>query len=207
MGNNYVLILALLFLIIIMASFAKKEVPNDNVEGEEITRTLNKYQSFRMAGTGVMTKGSVIDIDGDGNEDEAMCFDIPLYNMSTGEEIGKATDCLSNVYEASDGSVTLVGTTFFYTSDGTLMTRGNVTVQPVRVTTITDVGSMTHITGSSSIGNGIIGGTGTYTTAEGPVRLSGMVDMSSFNGNEGDSITFDCIFEVRTYGTVASDVD
>lgn len=54
--------------------------------------------------------------------------------------------------------------------------------------------SITHITGASSDGNSIIGGTRRFSDKTGSARLSGMVDMSNFAGNVGDTIVFDCLF-------------
>jgi len=95
------------------------------------------------------------------------------------------------------GGVALVGTSYFHLPQGTLITRGYTSVQPVTQTTETTWGQgITHITGASDTGNAIIGGTRRFAGATGTVRLSGMVDLSEFGGNVGDPMTFDCLFVI-----------
>jgi hypothetical protein len=141
----------------------------------------------------------VPDIDGDRNDDLAMCFDVDLWDLKKNKIIGTATDCLSNVTGFGDG-LALVATTYFdMGKKGTLITRGKTTVQPVEMVNhpiVTPTGqSITHITGASSDGNAIIGGTKKFKKATDTARLSGMVDLSGFTPGMVDSpITFDCIF-------------
>ena len=159
-------------------------------------RGRSKHFVFNLIGPGQMYEGTVPDIDGDCIDDPAICFDTELVNLKTQRKIGTATDCLSNVTAAGSG-LKLVGTSYFRTKKGTLITRGNTTVQPVLQPTVTPNGqNVTHITGASGDGNSIIGGTGRFANKTGTVRLSGMVDMANFGGNVGDPIVFDCIFVV-----------
>jgi len=142
-----------------------------------------------------MYPDTVPDIDGDLEDDDAICFDVELVNGKNRQVIGTATDCLSNIAPAGLG-LQLVGTTFFHLPQGTLITRGNTTVQPVPVghpITTPDGQMITHITGASDVGNAVIGGTGRFENSEGTVRLSGMVDMTNFSV-EGTPIAFDCLF-------------
>ena len=151
---------------------------------------------LNLIGSGNMYEGTVPDIDGDFIDDPAICFDTDLVNMRTQQIIGAATDCLSNITSIGTG-LALIGTSFFHTPEGTLITRGKTTVQPVLQQTVTPKGQpITHITGASSAGNSIIGGTGRFANKSGTVRLSGMVDMTNFAGNVGDPIVFDCLFIV-----------
>jgi len=129
--------------------------------------------------------------------DDAMCFDVDLINAKTGKKIGMARDCLSDVGNGINGGVALVGTTYFYMHEGMLVTRGNTTVQPVNHETVTPSGQpITHITGASGDSNAVIEGTGRFARSSATVRLSGMVDMTTFGGIEGDIITFDCLFVI-----------
>lgn len=151
---------------------------------------------FNLIGSGNMYESFVPDIDGDTIDDPALCFDTELVNMKNQQTIGTATDCLSNITPTGTG-VALVGTSYFYMPNGTLITRGNTTVQPVLHPTVTPGGqNITHITGASGNGNAIIGGTGRFANQTGTVRLSGMVNMTNFGGNVGDPIVFDCLFIV-----------
>lgn len=151
---------------------------------------------FNLVGSGDMYEGTVPDIDGDGFDDDAFCFDIELVNAKNRQLIGTATDCLSNIGEGAEGGLLLVGTTYFHLPQGTLITRGNTTVQPVNGETKTTGGHpMTHITGASGDGDAVLGGTGVFAGRSGTVRLSGLVDLSSFDG-VGTPIVFDCLFIV-----------
>ena len=67
---------------------------------------------LRLLGTGEAYEGFVPDIDGDGNDDAALCFDVDLLDAS-GRKIGTATDCLSNITPVG-GGLALVGTTIFH---------------------------------------------------------------------------------------------
>jgi len=143
-----------------------------------------------------MYESTVPDIDGDGVDDRAMCFNVNVFNVKNNKMIGRGTDCLAMV-TPTDAGVALVGTTYFYLPDGKLVTRGKTSVQPVFHPTTTPRGqSITHITGASSDGNSVIDGTGRFVNANGTVRLSGMVNMEKFLGNVGDPITFDCLFVI-----------
>jgi hypothetical protein len=155
-----------------------------------------KHLVLNLVGTGAMYKDYVADIDGDGAADEAICFDVDLFNAKNQQLIGSATDCLSNVTPVGTG-LALVGTTTFNLPSGSLTVRGNTSVQPVLQTTVTPNGqSITHITGASGTGDAVIDGTLKFANATGTARLSGMVDMSGFGGNEGDPISFDCLFVI-----------
>ena len=145
-----------------------------------------KHFVLQLVGTGPMYQGWE-DLDGDGEMDaneNAMCFDVDLVNMKNQQVIGTGADCLADVTPVN-GSVNLVGTTYFNMPNGTLVVRGNTSVRPVRedVPTITPEGQeITHITGAAGNGNAVVYGTGRFAGATGTTRLSGMVDMSSLGG-------------------------
>ncbi|WP_245709947.1 hypothetical protein [Ferrimonas sediminum] len=146
-----------------------------------------------------MYESTVPDIDGDGHDDAAICFDVELHDAKNRRQVGTATDCLSNVTPVGTG-IALTGTTYFHLPQGTLVTRGNTTVQPVLHNTMTPSGqTVTHITGASGTGNAILWGSNRFDGAMGTVRLSGMVDMTNFAGNPGDPIAFDCLFVIDLY--------
>lgn len=166
------------------------------VKAESENNNAGKHYVLNLIGSGEMYESTVPDIDGDGQDDSAMCFDVQLINVKNNQTIGYGTDCLSKVTPTGTG-VAVTATTFFHFPDGNLITRGKTTVQPVFHPTTTPKGQpITHITGASSDTNSIIGGTGRFTGASGKVRLSGMVNMAEFSGNVGDPIGFDCLFIV-----------
>lgn len=166
------------------------------VQAEKSQENAGKHLVLNLVGTGEMYQGTVPDIDGDGNDDPAMCFDVDLIDVHTNQIVGKGTDCLAMVTPTGTG-VALVGTTYFRLASGTLITRGKTSVQPVFHPTVTPRGvTVTHITGASSDQNSVIGGSGRFASATGTARLSGMVNMANFGGSVGDPITFDCLFIV-----------
>lgn len=159
-------------------------------------RGAGNHYVLNLIGTGAMYEDLVPDIDGDGVDDPAICFDVELINQMNKQVVGTATDCLSDLTPIGTG-VALVGTSYFHMPQGTLITRGLTSVQPVLQPTVTTWGqNITHITGASGTGNAIIGGTKRFAGATGTVRLSGMVDLSEFGGNIEDPMTFDCLFVI-----------
>ena len=151
---------------------------------------------LNLRGSGDMYMDVVPDIDGDFIDDPAICFDTDLVDLKTNRVVGMATDCLSDVTPFGDG-LKLIGTTYFHLPQGTLITRGNTTVQPVGHETTSVTGqTFTHITGAAGSGNAIIGGDGRFAGVSGTSRLSGMVSMENFAGNVGDPIVFDCLFVI-----------
>jgi hypothetical protein len=157
-----------------------------------------KHFVLNVIGTGYQYTGLVPDLDNDGVEDEALCFDVALVDGKNGRVLGTATDCLAEISDqTASGNIMLTGTTFFHLRNGTLITRGKTTVAPVEQDTITPYGQeITHITGAAGTGNAIIGGTGRFADRTGTARLSGMVDLSGFTATHGDSIAFDCLFMI-----------
>ena len=160
-----------------------------------------KHLVLNLVGEGAMYLDTVPDIDGDGFDDPAFCFDVDLIDAKNRQSIGTATDCLTFLTPVGAG-VALTGTTFFRMPQGMLITRGQTTVQPVVQTTITPDGkNITHITGASGTGNAIIAGTKRFAGASGTVRLSGMVDLTFFdpaaNPPENSSVFFDCLFVIN----------
>jgi len=128
---------------------------------------------------------------------EAMCFTVPVYDMKTNKKVGTGSDCLADIVPKKDGSIALVGTTYFNfdSPKSSIVTRGFTTVQPI-VTKNPKPISATHITGSvsNSRKNGVIEGTGKYKNLKANVRLSGIVGMGKFKSD--NRIDFDCIFVV-----------
>jgi hypothetical protein len=146
---------------------------------------------LRLLGTAKAYEGFVPDIDGDGVDDPALCFDIDLLDAS-GRKIGTATDCLSQIESVGDG-MALVGTTIFNLPNGSFTTRGSTTVQPITTTAATPA---THTTGAVPMDgdNGVIAGTGAYEHFRAQARLSGAVNLSKLQSD--DEISFDCLFAI-----------
>lgn len=119
-------------------------------------------------------------------EKQLGCFDVNIYDLVTGENIGEGTDCLDPQGPDGCGGLQVIGTSVFRLEKVTLMTRGLTTVQP----TTYQYNGTSHITGSipQPGENNILYGDGIFEGASGSVRLSGAVNM------EKDEISFDCIF-------------
>jgi hypothetical protein len=127
-----------------------------------------------------------------GDDAQALCFDLDLIDLKTGRQIGTATDCLSNIQPVGDG-IALVGRTIFNFPGGTLVTRGLTSVQPKTHGSPT----VTHITGAIPAPgeNSILSGMGRFKNAAGSVRLSGAVKMEPLADGRLQ-MTFDCIFVI-----------
>jgi hypothetical protein len=165
------------------ASLAKSSSGNVGLPGSAAV--------LRLLGTATAYESLVPDIDGDGVDDPALCFDVDLLDAS-GRKIGTATDCLSKIESVGEG-LALVGTTIFNLPNGSFTTRGNTTVQPITTTAATPV---THTTGAVPMDgdNGVIAGTGAYNQFRAQARLSGAVNLSKLE-SEGE-ISFDCLFAI-----------
>lgn len=147
--------------------------------------------AVRLAGTGQAYGGNGLFEEYGLDPVDALCFDVDLIDAKTGKVIGKASDCLSDINSSTtDNGLMLTGTTFFFLEGGTLISQGLTTVQPI----LHGSADFTHITGAvpSPTDNGVIYGDGKFKNANGPVRLSGAVNLSALNSD--GLITFDCVF-------------
>ncbi len=141
----------------------------------------------RLVGTADMFIGDTVFADFGLAPEGALCSDVDLVDVKSGDVIGSATDCLTSISGVGDG-VALTGTTFFFFPGGTVVSRGLTTVQP---TTHGSAG-FTHITGAipQPGDNSVVYGDGKFKNASGPVRLSGAVNLGNFPAQA----VFDCVF-------------
>lgn len=151
-----------------------------------------KPMILRLLGTDAVTEGTVADPNDliPGEEDEAFCYTVPMWDVAQNRVVGTATDCISVLGLVGDG-VQVVGTTTFDFGGGHSFTaQGLTSVQP------TTHGSpeVTHITGAIPVAgeNGIIAGTGRFRNFHATARLSGAVNLAAFPG----AATFDCLFVI-----------
>ena len=144
--------------------------------------------AVRLVGTGLAYDGDGLFEEFDLPPLNATCFDVDLIDVKTGNVIGVASDCLSDITPNGDGLM-LTGTTFFFFPGGTLISRGLTTVQLV----LHGSADFTHITGAipSPGDDSVIYGDGKFSNASGPVRLSGAVNLDALGSG---LITFDCMF-------------
>ncbi|NIP38858.1 MAG: hypothetical protein GWO07_08995 [Candidatus Dadabacteria bacterium] len=145
----------------------------------------------------------MIDTDGDGVDDvESNCYENDLVDPTSGEVVGTGLDCLRDIVANEDGSVTLISNIFFdFDGFGLISSEGTTTVQPLLTQSALDAG-LTNGTGSFSDEDTIMFGTGVFENATGNVRLSGLVDLTSFP-NEA---FFNCVFEIAVDGDPAPNI-
>lgn len=148
---------------------------------------LGNNIAVRLVGTDDVFDGDALFADFGLAPEGALCYDLDLVDVKSGNVIGSAADCLTDISGVGDG-VALTGTTFFFFPGGTVVTRGLTTVQPKTHGSA----DFTHITGAipQPTDNNVIYGDGKFKNASGPVRLSGAVNLSNFPAEA----TFDCIF-------------
>jgi hypothetical protein len=136
--------------------------------------------------------------DGGQRPDDAICFQVPMFDVPTGLQLGTALDCLSDIVDDEDGGVTLTDTTIFrFPRNGRLVSYGRVSIRPLQDEE--SAPASTHITGSVPLPGtkNIITRSGTqrFEGATGSVRLSGAVNMSKFV--DENVIDFNCLFVIE----------
>jgi hypothetical protein len=143
--------------------------------------------AVRLVGTGDVFNGDTLFTEFGLTPDGALCYDLDLVDVKTGDVIGSAADCLTNLNPIGTG-VALTGTTFFFFPGGTVVSRGLTTVQPALHGSL----DFTHITGAipQPGDNNVVYGDRKFKNASGPVRLSGAVNLTNFP----NQATFDCVF-------------
>ena len=147
-----------------------------------------KNRVLALRGSDIGFDSTVPDIDGDGQDDAALCFELDLINLTNDKVIGTALDCLSEINAVGDG-LALIGTTVFNFKRGTVITQGETTVQPK-----THGGrGFTNYTGARSNKNAVVGGDGIFAGARGSSQLSGAVKITPLADGRL-RIKFDCFF-------------
>ena len=133
-------------------------------------------------------------------EGDVVCQDVDMVDLHSNKVIATSTDCFSDVEPDSGGGAGFTGTSFLNFPDGTIISQGGFTAQPVlRETTTIDGVTITAITGEAAEGNTIIGGTGKYENSTGNVRVSGLINGEEYAFMPGDTMYFDCIFEIQLF--------
>ena len=142
------------------------------------------------------------------NPDEYACFQMPMLDPSSGDQIGMGTDCLifnaipgrvvsakglqnGKAFEKLAGDVAVAALSIFSFENGdVVVTSGTTSVRPL-LEGFGDGGTpkRTHITGSIPTpgGNGYLLSTGTREGRNGNARVSGSLTV-------GDGIFFDCLW-------------
>ena len=135
---------------------------------------------LRGAGVPVPTPGDVV----------GTCLETDLFDAHTNRLIGTGIDCLDFVEVSPDGMFSINRTTIFNMPEGRLVATGLTTVVPIFGGSSPD---FTHVVGDvDDATDNIVSGTRRFQNATGNVRLSGIVNLSTFP----DSIGFNCIFVI-----------
>ena len=145
---------------------------------------------------------------------DAVCFDVPLIDVRTGQLIGSGTDCLFNIVPVDLVTVDVAGggvvdlpivkleaRTVFHMPGGSFTAAGATAVAPI--TTGLGLngfdGALTHITGAIPDpfdGGNIIEATGVFSElkdSDAQARLSGSAGLGNFPAE----MAFDCLFVVN----------
>lgn len=159
-------------------------------------RILVKLLGYSTAYTPGSGEGIIENVPNVG--EDVVCQDVDMVNMQSNEVIATSSDCFSDIEPDSGGGAGFIGTSFLNFPDGTIITQGKFTAQPVLHETTTIAGvPITAITGAASEGNTFIGGTGRYENSTGNARVSGLINGEGYAFMPGDTMYFDCIFEIQ----------
>ncbi|MCH7624483.1 MAG: hypothetical protein IIC83_01025 [Chloroflexi bacterium] len=136
----------------------------------------------------VILRGDGVPVD---NPDGVLgtCLETDLFDAHTNRLIGTGIDCLVFVEISEDETMfSIERTTVFNMPEGRLVARGLTTVVPIFGGSSPD---FTHVVGDvDDATDNIVSGTKRFKNATGSVRLSGIVNLSTFP----NSIGFNCIF-------------
>jgi hypothetical protein len=168
--------------------------------GSALAQPADRRIVVILEGTSTGVETMVPDVNGDGMPDPGTCWDMNMVDAKTNTVIGKASDCLS-FFDLDGTGVKPVGTTFFRFPQGTLVSRGKNTAQPVLWDPANNADvdpNMTMVTGAFPAPgmNNILSGTQAFARARGHVRFSGAVRIHP----DGLTVTFSCIFIINLYG-------
>lgn len=168
----------------------------DHDDTDKRRGNAGKHMVLNLVGPATAYDQTVPDIDGDGKDEPAKCFNVGLVDADTNKPIGVGTDCFAQVTPQGTG-LAMVTTTYFHLPSGTFIVRLNTSGQPLLHPTVTPSGvTVTHMSGAAAKQNPIIGGTGRFARETGTARLSGLLNMENFSMEKGGSVIFDCLFVI-----------
>src|SRR6266571_4412107 len=125
---------------------------------------------------------------------EGNCFDVDLTDAMTGNSIGTATRCFTDVSPGNGGTV-LTDTTFFRLQEGTIVARSRTTVTPALDGSPDVVHIATALPTPSASTIFPDAGSGVFRGVPGTTRLAGAMDTSQFRGR--NEIGFNDIYIIR----------
>ncbi|MEE2729783.1 MAG: hypothetical protein VYA55_03125 [Pseudomonadota bacterium] len=168
-------------------------------DGDQHQKRWNKDTlAVHMIGTDIVEERIVPDIDGDGVDDLARCFDMELRDVRTGRVIGHGADCVANLTPVGSG-LQIDATYYLELNNGSLVIRGKNSAQPVLRETVTTVDGYpyTHSVAASGDWDAMLEGTGIYADRGGRLRVSGLMNISNVLGTPEDSAFLDLILLIK----------
>ena len=178
-----IILMTIAMLTTVLSVFANAATPDHG-------RTL----IVQLKGRAIGESRTIPPIDPTRTTSEGNCFDADLTDAVTGNNIGTATRCFTDVSPGNGGTV-LTDTTFFRLQEGTIVARSRTTVTPaldgspdvVHIATALPTPSATTIFPDA--------GSGVFRGVPGTTRLAGAMDTSQFRGR--NEIGFNDIYIIR----------
>jgi hypothetical protein len=128
---------------------------------------------------------------------DAVCFDLPLVDVVTGEEVGSATECLFAVEALEDAGMRFAEQTTFKFPEGSFTSVNVLMAQPISIGVRSE---LTHVTSAVPTpgANSIIARTGVYENLAATVQVSGVATFGDIEPGDPFPVTmgFDDIFVV-----------
>ena len=165
-----------------------------SVFANAVTPDHGRTRVVQLQGRAIGQTRTIPPIDPTRVTSEGNCFDVDLTDVVTGNSIGTATRCFTDV-SPGNGSTVLTDTTFFRLREGTIVSRSRTTVTPaldgspdvVHIATAIPAPSATTILPDA--------GSGVFKSVPGTTRLAGAMDMRQFRAR--NEIGFNDIYIIR----------
>jgi len=165
-----------------------------SVAANAATPDYGRVRVVSLQGRAIGQTRTIPPLDPNRVTSEGNCFDVDLTDAVTGDSIGTATRCFTDVSPGNGGTV-LTDTTFFRLREGTIVSRSRTTVTPaldgspdvVHIATAIPTPSATTIFPDA--------GSGVFRGVPGTTRLAGAMDTSQFRGR--NEIGFNDIYIIR----------
>jgi len=118
------------------------------------------------------------------------CHEMDVIDPASKLRLGRGIDCLANITPDQNGGLTLTGVSIFILPGGTIISKGETSLQTFINGLGSGNGSRSHITGGFPTNDNVIATTGDFADMTGKARLSGMVRAG------GEKMMFDCLFVI-----------
>jgi hypothetical protein len=165
-----------------------------SVFANAVTPDHGRTRIVQLQGKAIGQTRTIPPIDPTRVTSEGNCFDVDLTDVVTGNSIGTATRCFTDVSPGNGGTV-LTDTTFFRLREGTIVSRSRTTVTPALDGSPDVVHIATAIPASSATTILPDAGSGVFKSVPGTTRLAGAMDMSQFRAR--NEIGFNDIYIIR----------